>query len=621
MSNLNEREEHTFTPQINKRPSYLNSQNSVSNEMDDPDKLDSFEQPLPGYRTSSSEVKNGNVNSSIHSHNLLSSDREEYTSLKYDADNFKSQFMKSMVSPQNQNSRNDSNIKYTENEINDTFMSQLRSDHGRIAGPGWNNDTNMIGNDSALTIPTKKKSPRSRNDASSNSNNSNSNSNSDIIAPRKSLIDLQSPGYPLNSSTSINNPKSRLSLLKSKLQTLKSPGSHTSSVNNNFHNPTHEDRSIILKSAPMNKSSPLLPSVDSYPNSASTNTLTRASSHNPSGGNFGSQYHHFESNSERRITKPDDKYSNARVENGMDRSINRSSPNVATGSGKLQLNINQIPSTTPNNSFSEDRLNTSRSVGESIHRQDHKNSTRKLSTHSSSAVTSNQLNQQSNSGKQFESPRIRDRVSPRYHQEDDDNNNGNNGNEEDMYGQEMGESQECPDCGRKFNLVSFQKHSKICAKVFQKSRKVFDSSKKRIQDNPELLKILVQKQKEEKMITNKNKKSLTQQEQFIKTNEQKAKWKKDSEAFRQAMKAARQATQAVAEGKPLPPPIISAPDPSLILCPHCGRRFNEKAAERHIPKCSEIRAKPTMLKRGGGGGGGVKGSIAATVKTPSKGRF
>ena len=47
-------------------------------------------------------------------------------------------------------------------------------------------------------------------------------------------------------------------------------------------------------------------------------------------------------------------------------------------------------------------------------------------------------------------------------------------------------------------------------------------------------------------------------------------------------------------------PIASAPDPSLILCPHCGRRFNETAAERHIPKCQDIRAKPSRRMAGAG---------------------
>ena len=95
------------------------------------------------------------------------------------------------------------------------------------------------------------------------------------------------------------------------------------------------------------------------------------------------------------------------------------------------------------------------------------------------------------------------------------------------------------------------------------------------------------------------------------------KWKQQSKMFRESMRAARQVTVALESGAPLPPPIKSAPDPSLVLCPHCGRRFNEKAADRHIPQCQNIKAKPTMLKRGVGGGGGVNGAVVA--KQASKG--
>ena len=66
-----------------------------------------------------------------------------------------------------------------------------------------------------------------------------------------------------------------------------------------------------------------------------------------------------------------------------------------------------------------------------------------------------------------------------------------------------------------------------------------------------------------------------------------------------------------------PPPPPSAPDPSLIPCPNCGRSFGEQAAERHIPKCASIRAKPTMLKKGAGiaaGAAGAAMSGAAAVR-------
>ena len=36
-----------------------------------------------------------------------------------------------------------------------------------------------------------------------------------------------------------------------------------------------------------------------------------------------------------------------------------------------------------------------------------------------------------------------------------------------------------------------------------------------------------------------------------------------------------------------PPPPLDTSD--YIPCPHCGRKFNDAAAQRHIPKCVNIR--------------------------------
>lgn len=41
-------------------------------------------------------------------------------------------------------------------------------------------------------------------------------------------------------------------------------------------------------------------------------------------------------------------------------------------------------------------------------------------------------------------------------------------------------------------------------------------------------------------------------------------------------------------------------DPSYVQCPTCGRSFSEKAAERHIPKCENIIAKPLFLSKNSG---------------------
>jgi hypothetical protein len=39
----------------------------------------------------------------------------------------------------------------------------------------------------------------------------------------------------------------------------------------------------------------------------------------------------------------------------------------------------------------------------------------------------------------------------------------------------------CPDCGRKFNPIPYEKHVKICKAIFLNKRKTFDSLKMRVQ--------------------------------------------------------------------------------------------------------------------------------------------
>ena len=69
---------------------------------------------------------------------------------------------------------------------------------------------------------------------------------------------------------------------------------------------------------------------------------------------------------------------------------------------------------------------------------------------------------------------------------------------------------------------------------------------------------------------------------------------------------------------PPPPPVDEEYD-DRVQCPHCMRKFNATAAERHIPKCSSIRAKPKMLVKGGGGGAHERGSAANTFGAPMGG--
>jgi endogenous inhibitor of DNA gyrase (YacG/DUF329 family) len=185
------------------------------------------------------------------------------------------------------------------------------------------------------------------------------------------------------------------------------------------------------------------------------------------------------------------------------------------------------------------------------------------------------------------------------------------------YPDDLGEQIECPDCGRKFNSGPYQKHVKICRKVFVEKRKVFDSKAMRIEDNPELVKILKETEKKEKI--SKKKVTAAAAPAISAAAAKKEKWRADSDAFREAMKAARAVSKAIEAGGPLPEYKPSAPDPSLVPCPHCGRSFNPKAAERHIPQCQNIRAKPTTLRKGAGGGGGLAGGV--TVQKGNRGGF
>ncbi len=145
----------------------------------------------------------------------------------------------------------------------------------------------------------------------------------------------------------------------------------------------------------------------------------------------------------------------------------------------------------------------------------------------------------------------------------------------------------CPDCGRKFNKKALARHQNICRKVFQQKRKAFDASKARLSEFGG----------QDKQLVKSVKKAPARRAPKGKSG----KWKRQSEALREAMRANKIYAQAEAEGKPLPP-MSSTPtvDPDLVPCPHCGRSFNETAAARHIPRCRDIKAKPKRLMKGSG---------------------
>ncbi|GFR66247.1 zinc finger C2HC domain-containing protein 1C-like [Elysia marginata] len=81
------------------------------------------------------------------------------------------------------------------------------------------------------------------------------------------------------------------------------------------------------------------------------------------------------------------------------------------------------------------------------------------------------------------------------------------------------------------------------------------------------------------------------------THKKKSNWRAKREEFNQSLRYAKKVTEYEKEGKDLrelaPPPPTQNPD--LVPCPHCGRTFNETAAERHIPRCQAMKTRPPPM--------------------------
>jgi DNA-directed RNA polymerase subunit RPC12/RpoP len=60
----------------------------------------------------------------------------------------------------------------------------------------------------------------------------------------------------------------------------------------------------------------------------------------------------------------------------------------------------------------------------------------------------------------------------------------------------------------------------------------------------------------------------------------KSNWRSKHIAFVQMVRGARGGSETVVTQQ-------VDPNPDYVSCPHCSRRFNESAGERHIPYCKE----------------------------------
>lgn len=545
---------------------------------------------------------------------------------------YKSKFLQQFDQPPpNKRETSSTNVQVGESNKqpipDEEFLTMLRSSDKRSSGPGWNNDTaadgfapvkRVGGSNSRITQNKQAKLPLNDNnrevnlqdfrggfpksgghdgsrivDESMYPNDDNTRNRSAVqISPRMSdnsdrknqVIMTRSAG----GDPAIGQARSNLSLLKNKIR---------QSENFNSSRPLRKTLSAIETTnempEPIQSSSASKQYEPYVPNSRTTTNQYSRNTQN--GGTTRPQNNNFD-NSE----------ADEDVEVIVPRNRNRN-PGIASTTHNP-----------PQTQQQQQQQYDSFSSGSNKNNNNNSNNNNRPPSGRQQQQNNDSYSDQSSYNPNISKPPVRNlqpTVPPRKQvqqeadEDDDEYDNGNPyANEQEEAVDENQEQMQCPDCGRKFNPIPYTKHVKICAKVFMKKRKAFDSAKMRIQDNPELVQIIAKTKKEE-MKQSKKPKRPPQQEEVPIENTGAPKWKNQSQAFREAMRAARECGKAQAAGAPLPPPKPSAPDPSLILCQHCGRRFNEKAAERHIPQCQNIKAKPTVLKRGSGVGAASGGTV------------
>eukprot|EP00045_Choanoeca_perplexa_P004348 m.37622 g.37622 ORF g.37622 m.37622 type:complete len:401 (+) comp12524_c0_seq1:36-1238(+) len=156
----------------------------------------------------------------------------------------------------------------------------------------------------------------------------------------------------------------------------------------------------------------------------------------------------------------------------------------------------------------------------------------------------------------------------------------------------------CPSCGRTFNEKALSKHAPICAKASNNSAKrgTFSASKQRINElevKPKDLAATTAGKSTRKPAAKPKERPITS----AAATGKKAAWRAKHEEFIANIRAARKVTAVLNAGgsiADLPPPPPSE-NPDYVQCPTCSRRFNEGAANRHMPFCAD-KAKRESLK-------------------------
>ncbi|XP_053669464.1 LOW QUALITY PROTEIN: zinc finger C2HC domain-containing protein 1C [Anopheles marshallii] len=149
----------------------------------------------------------------------------------------------------------------------------------------------------------------------------------------------------------------------------------------------------------------------------------------------------------------------------------------------------------------------------------------------------------------------------------------------------------CDICSRNFATDRIDKHRQICQKTKTKKRKIFDITKHRVQGTDAESFVLRGKKSTSTGAATVSRKPSSQLSTATGgAGGKPSNWRKKHEEFIATIRAAKEMKAHLARGgklSDLPPPPPSE-NPDYVQCPHCMRRFNQTAADRHIPKCATM---------------------------------
>ncbi|XP_077538935.1 uncharacterized protein LOC144151691 isoform X4 [Haemaphysalis longicornis] len=145
----------------------------------------------------------------------------------------------------------------------------------------------------------------------------------------------------------------------------------------------------------------------------------------------------------------------------------------------------------------------------------------------------------------------------------------------------------CSICGRTFRPDALLRHEQICQKAKAKQRKVFDSSKQRI-EGTEIKNVPKQKPPTPKRSPSGGKQPYTRKQRQAKPKAR-TNWKEKHEELIRTIRAARgedvgPSTGETTNGTSGSRPAVPA---GYVECPSCNRNFSDRAADRHIAWCQE----------------------------------